>query len=228
MLVGLALLALGRFGDLRRMPPEVASATPRAALALGVVTLAGGVLAWFAGDRRRLAPVVLSLPLVLAPQALAPAIASVAETRSTRALSAALRGPLEGGGVLIGIETFAPSLNFYLGRQVRVDTSTGLPFGSNYVRRHYQELVGGSSTLAPPGTFWKDLAACERPVYLLLKPEYATDRELLGGAGLPLVYEDRRHLVLGPCRRQDPPPEASAAPDAEPRRRRPARARRPR
>lgn len=189
-----------------------ASAQPTA-LALGALMVAAGVLAWMLSRHQRPSLIALSLPLALLPAASAPLMADVARERSARDLAAALRPHLTPETAIVGIETFPPSLSFYLGQPVELCSATGAPLRSNFVLHSYGELVGRSpSTLHPPGWWQEALASCTRPLVFLVKKRYQPERELLEQAGLPLLFEDPSLVAMGPCR---PPAEPSRKVDGE-------------
>jgi 4-amino-4-deoxy-L-arabinose transferase-like glycosyltransferase len=182
-----------------RVPAELASAARPALWILGLLMVAAGGLAWSGARRPLLAPMALSLPLLALPLATAPLMDAVAARRSARDLAAALPVGGAAGVEVVGIETFSPSLTFYLGRPIRLSTATGAPLGSNYVLRHYAELVIAEPTsLCPAGCWHRVLAECARPAVFLLRPGH-TDRAVLAGAGLPVLFESRKLLAMGPC-----------------------------
>jgi len=177
---------------------EMAAAIHRAAWALGILTLVAGVTAWLASRYRDWALVALSLPLVLLPVAAGSLIDEIARQRSGKELALALRPYLTPDTVIIGIETFSPSLTFYLERSLILSSSTGDALRSNYIRRFYQDLADAdSSTLRSSGLWRQALAACDKPTIFLLDPAYRAERALLEEAGLPLIFENRKLVAMG-------------------------------
>ena len=136
----------------------------------------------------------------------------IARERSAKDLAAAVRPYLERETEVVGIETFSPSLAFYLGRPIRVSSATGLALGSNYVQRHYERLADPDSPfLCPPECWQESLRACAQPTIFLLKPRRETERATLAAAGLPLLFEDRRLVAMGPCHAPPGAPRAGPA-----------------
>lgn len=181
---------------------ELAAAARSAALALGAVMMVAGVLAWLASRRGDLALVALSLPLVVLPLVTAPLGAAVASSRSAKALAAALRPHVGPDTRIVGIETFSPSLTFYLGRPMHVSASSGQPLGSNYLLRSYAAMAkSGSTTLHESGWWYDRLMSCSQPLIFLLESRYREERRTLAAAGLRVLYEDRRLIAMGPCTR---------------------------
>jgi hypothetical protein len=171
-----------------------------------------GVLAWAAAHRGGVAVAALSLPLLLLPLLTAPLVGRIAGTRSARELAARVRPRLTAATRLVGVETFSPSLTFYLGRPTQLSSATGDPLRSNYVRRSYARWVGsGETTLYPAGWWRQVLHTCDQPSVFLIEHGDFPERGLLQAAGLPLLSEDRRLAILGPCRPHHPPHTAELA-----------------
>ncbi|HLE85459.1 MAG TPA: glycosyltransferase family 39 protein [Thermoanaerobaculia bacterium] len=211
LVLGCTLLAAAAVSTLWTLPASLAGLARSTSAALGLAGLASGALAWIWAGRRTLAPVALSLPLVLLPLLAGPLMDEIARERSAKDLAAAVRPYLERETEVVGIETFSPSLAFYLGRPIRVSSSTGLALGSNYVQRHYERLADPDSPfLCPPECWQESLRTCAQPTIFLLKPRRETERATLAAAGLPLLFEDRRLVAMGPC--HAPPGAALAGP----------------
>jgi 4-amino-4-deoxy-L-arabinose transferase-like glycosyltransferase len=170
------------------------------ALGLGAVMLVGGTLAWLTSRRRDVALIALSLPAVLLPLLTQPLVAAVARERSAKELAAVLRSRLPPDARIVGVETFSPSLTFYRGEPIEVSSATGRPLASNYVLAHYaRSAAAGSSTLHGPDWWRQSLSACSRPLVFLVSRHSEAARLTLGQAGLPVRYEDRRWVAMGPC-----------------------------
>lgn len=194
-----------------RLLAKVASRVPPTAAALGAVMLVTAALAWLAA-RQRLAPAALSLPLVLLPVLCAPLMAEIAESRSSKAMAAAVAPLLDPATTVMGIETFSSTLAFYLGRKITVSTASGAPLRSNYAVHLYPEVAGLESSPLQPPEAWRDaLASCARPHVFLLKARYERERAALAAAGLPTLWADERLILMGPCRPPGPPVEEAGA-----------------
>lgn len=179
---------------------ELAAGARTTALALGAVMVVAGALAWLASRRTDLALAALSLPLVVLPLVTAPLEAAVAGSRSTKALAAALRPHVGPHTRIVGIETFSPSLTFYLGRPVDLSAASGQPLGSNYLLRSYAAMAkSGETTLHEAGWWYQSLRSCPQPLIFLFENRYGAERHTLAAAGLPVLYEDGRLTAMGPC-----------------------------
>lgn len=188
------------------VPLELASDIRMTALALGALMMAAGALAWLVAGRPILAVTALGLPSALLPLVAQPLLVTVAESRSARDLAAELRPHLRPDTEIVGIESFSPSLTFYLGRPIHVSSSTGQPLGSNYVLRSYSTWVDKpGSTLHRAGWWHEVLGSCPEPLVFLLETRYEGERRILEAAGLPLRFRDRRLTVMGPCTREGGP-----------------------
>jgi len=192
-----AATLMPRFGG----DAELAAGARSAALALGAAMMVAGALAWLAAARRSdLALVALSLPMVVLPLVTAPLAVTVAGSRSAKALAGALRPHVGPDTRIVGIETFSPSLTFYLGRPMHVSASSGQPLGSNYLLRSYATLAkSGSTTLHEPGWWYERLMSCSQPLIFVLDTRYRGERGTLEAAGLGVLYEDRKLTAMGPC-----------------------------
>jgi 4-amino-4-deoxy-L-arabinose transferase-like glycosyltransferase len=180
---------------------SLAATARTTALVLGAVMIVSGTLAWLASARRGVSIVALSLPLALLPAITAPLMARVARSRSGSELAAALRPHLRPDTQIVGIETFSPSLTFYLGRPIHVSSSSGQPLGSNYILRSYSSWVGEpASTLHEPGWWQEALRSRSSPRVFLLERRYERERRTLAAAGMPVCFESRRLVAMGPCR----------------------------
>lgn len=194
------------------IPPELKTLIPSTCLALGGAALVAGVLAWLGSRHRLVAPLALSLPLVLLPLVTAPLLREIAAQRSAKALAATLIPRLAPDAAVIGIETFPTSLVFYLDRPLVLSSATGQPVTSNYVYYHYQTLLAAGSPRLLPADGWLAAAtACRQPTFFVLKAQYSQERSRLAQLGLPVVFENRKLLAMGPCRKLAPPGDPAPA-----------------
>lgn len=192
-------------GERLEAVPELAARAQPTALALGVLMVVCGVAAWALSRHGVASLAALSLPLALVPVITGPLLSAVAGARSAQGLAAALRPHLTPETAIVGIETFPPSLSFYLGRSIELSSATGAPLRSNFVLRFYDDWVGrASSTLHPPGWWQEAMASCSRPHVFLVRRKYQPELEILEQAGLPILFEDPSVVAMGPCR----PPES--------------------
>jgi hypothetical protein len=151
--------------------------------------------------RSGLAAAVLSVPVAFLPAVTTPLLLRISDQRSGESIARALAPNLEAETRIVGIESFSPSLTFYLGRPIEVSTATGKPLGSNFILANYDETVGRQgSTLIEPGDWMRLLASCEQPTIFLIRSHRREEIAILEAAGLPLLYESDRLLAMGPCR----------------------------
>ena len=197
---GGVLVAAALLVNWPRLWPDYAAIGQRTLLVLGVVAVTSGILGWISSRRRGLALAALSLPMLVFPSATASLVAAVSSSRSGFEMATALRPHLTGNTELVGVDTFVPSLNYYLGRSIRLSSSTGEPLRSNYVMHAYDSLATSHPTELRPGKWWRDaLRSCSEPMIFLVQNEFPEQRELLHSAGLPVLYEDDKVAAMGPC-----------------------------
>lgn len=121
---------------------EYATAARTAAIAIGVITVAAGLIALW---RRDLAIVALSLPILMIPIATNPLMQSLATRRSEKALATAIAPHVTPSTEIVGLEAFTGSMAFYLQRPIVVVSPDGDEFTSNYIIRHYSDFVDRSN-----------------------------------------------------------------------------------
>jgi hypothetical protein len=152
---------------------------------------------------RGYAVVVLSIPFVSGRL-----LAAVGDDRSTAAVARAVAAALErasGGGAILGIAAYPPSLPFYLGRRVAVATATGEELTSTYIADYYEryrDMPG--SPLRSAGSWSEALVRCPVPT-VFLAAATARDVRAALGAALPLLVADGHYAAYGPCRAPRPP-----------------------
>jgi 4-amino-4-deoxy-L-arabinose transferase-like glycosyltransferase len=177
----------------------------RVGLALGGAALVAAVATPLALRSTRLgdlALMTLALPVVLFPWITAHSMREIAEIRSSRGIAGALAERLEPNSRVIGVETYSPTLSFYLGRQTLLSSRDGAPFRSNYALHQYSRLVDSSSgTLRPAGWWRQALVECRTPDFFVVDRQRTSQRAELEAAGLTPFFEAFRLLAYGPCQR---------------------------
>jgi 4-amino-4-deoxy-L-arabinose transferase-like glycosyltransferase len=182
-------------------PPSVAIAKG-VAVTLGGVTIFAGVLAWLGARRRVLSVVALSVPLVAAPSITAPLMAEVARVRSGKELAGVLGPHLERGATILGVETYSPSLAFYLDRPLEVASADGGALRANHVVAFYEDYVERPGTHLRRAERWREvLRTCPEPTIFLLETRDRDERAALEAAGLPVLFDGLLLDALGPCKR---------------------------
>jgi 4-amino-4-deoxy-L-arabinose transferase-like glycosyltransferase len=207
---GILLLVAGttRVASTAGVDPALASSIRWTAAALGALALTAAALSW-AGARHRLAAgIALSLPLVLLPLVTAPLLERIADARSARGLGAALRPHLTTESAVVAVDSFSPSLVFYLGRSILVSDASPGRLGSNYISSRPRDWTADGSTLRPAGWWQREAAACPRPTFFVIERPFEPQRAALAAAGLPLLYDDGELAALGPCVPRAPAPAA--------------------
>ncbi|MDJ0766766.1 MAG: glycosyltransferase family 39 protein [Myxococcota bacterium] len=192
------LLVHQHIADLFPASSGVAEAIPGTALGLGVVSVLGAVLAWFARSHRELLLLALSLPVVAIPFTSRKLMSEIGEDRSARTMAHAIRD-IGGDRVrVVGIGAFPQSLPFYLKRAMIVSTPDGSEITSNYLIRRFDEFRGLGSTLQD-SEWWKEaLVTCPQPTIFVTRNNNDIVRESLS-AYLDLVYSGRKYSAYGPC-----------------------------
>ena len=165
----LTAAGLGALGG-SRLHPELLAALPGPSLGLAAVCFAAGIGAFvaFRVQRRSLLVVSLSLPLVALPIVLQPVIAALTERRSERALVELIRSELPTETEVIGLETWRPSVSFYLGRPVPIISRQGGELRSNYIVRTRERWFDPEGVLRPAAGDLRSSVRCDQPtVYLV-------------------------------------------------------------
>jgi len=201
--IGALLLTLTRWmpAPLSLTPAEKA-AIPPTALALGVVLLAAAALVasgarW---GRPDLAAAGYAACVMAIPFAGARLLAAVGDDRSSAPIVQATIAALRGGGEVVGVAAYPPSLPFYMRRLVPVATATGRELTSNYIADQQEAFRNLTESPLLPADAWHDtLARCASPTVFITRRGDASARATLAAA-LPLLAEDVRYAAYGPCR----------------------------
>jgi 4-amino-4-deoxy-L-arabinose transferase-like glycosyltransferase len=180
--------------------PEIARLIPGTAGAVAAVLLAAATLAWLGARRRRIALVGLAIPSLFLPLLGAPIMAQAAAERSTRALARRIAGNFPAGIDVVTVNTFPPSLAFYLQRRILVASDNPLELTSNYVAASFRRWSGAQGSPLH-GRAWLGEAAgrCPSPMLFLVRSVDASAKAALAAVPLPIVAEDQDYLVYGPC-----------------------------
>ncbi len=189
--LGIAMAGAGA-GALResRVPPALLDVLPVPALlmaALCLVSIIGAVAAL----RRENGPwliATLSLPLVAIPVVLFPVIEVMAELRSERALVKLVRTELPDETEVLGLESWRPSVSFYLQQPVPILSANGEELRSNYILRTYDEWVDVDGTLRPAPALTSGLDSCNQPTVYLVHARRPDLQQALDEAGLEKIW----------------------------------------
>lgn len=209
-LLGIVMLGVAVTGapglDTTRVSAEVAI---RGAFGIGVVAVAGSIIAWvFARTPRFLSVVALSLPLVAFPLICAPLIESVAGDRSAKALAETLRPEMGPDIELLWVEAYAPGLSFYLERTIPVASSDGGELRSNYILRNAEKFQDDSGVLRPLAAAERAVSDCDGRSVFLLSTRRRDLKDAIEASGWPYLDGNRRWMAFGPdCARvtENPP-----------------------
>jgi 4-amino-4-deoxy-L-arabinose transferase-like glycosyltransferase len=203
---GLGLVALTRWlpAPLDLTPAEKA-AIPPTAVALGLVVLLSAVLVPLAtlGRRPGVAIAGYALVVMAIPVVSGDLLAAVGEDRSSAGVARATAAALErvgGGGTVLGVAAYPPSLPFYLRRPVALATATAGELTSNYIAQYHPQYRTAPNSPLLPAEVWRDvLARCPAPTVFLTTAGHRDVRGALGAA-LPLLAADSHYAAYGPCR----------------------------
>ncbi|HYK82827.1 MAG TPA: glycosyltransferase family 39 protein [Gemmatimonadales bacterium] len=203
--VGAALVALTRW-----LPAPIdltaaeKAAIPPTAFWLGLVVLCSAALVVLGALRRDVrvgalgyAVVVMAIPFVSGGL-----LAAVGEDRSSAGIAGAMAGALAraGGGSVVGVAAYPPSLPFYLRQPVVVATATARELTSNYIADYHERYRGAPASPLRPAGFWREaLLRCPAPTIFLATAGDRDARAVLG-ATLPLLVADGHYAAYGPCR----------------------------
>lgn len=152
-----------------------------------LVSVVGTVSASKAGNGPWLVAMV-SLPLVALPVVLSPVINTLAEQRSERALVTLIRTELPAETEVVGLESWRPSVSFYLGRPVPILSPDGDELRSNYILRTYDRWVAPNGLLRPAPELPAEAALCGQPSVILVHARRPDLQEMLDLAGLERIW----------------------------------------
>jgi 4-amino-4-deoxy-L-arabinose transferase-like glycosyltransferase len=188
------------------LTPAEKAAIPPTVLALGVVLLGAAMLVasgarW---GRPDLAAAGYAVCVMAIPFAGARLLAAVGDDRSSAPIVQATAAALTGGGRVIGVAAYPPSLPFYMRRPLPVATATGRELTSNYIADQQAAFRALPNSPLLPADAWRDsLARCTAPTVFITRRGDAATRAALS-AVLPLLAEDVRYAAYGPCRPWSP------------------------
>ncbi len=184
------------------LTPAEKAAIPPTVLALGVVLFAAAALVasgarW---GRPDLAAAGYAVGVMAIPFAGARLLTAVGDDRSSAPIVQATAAALAGGGDVLGVAAYPPSLPFYMRRVVPVATATGRELTSNYIADQQAAFRALPNSPLRPADSWRDvLAHCAVATVFITRRGDAAARGTLAAA-LPLLAEDVRYIAYGPCR----------------------------
>jgi len=189
---GAALAAAGAGAlDGSRVPPALLEALPQPAFLMAgicLLSVVGTVAAARAGHRSWLI-VMLSLPMVSLPLVLSPVIATLAEQRSERSLVALIRTELPAETEVVGLESWRPSVSFYLRQPVPILSPDGDELRSNYILRTYDRWVTAAGFLRPAPQRVTAVVECDQPTVFLVHARRPDLQQSLEDAGLERIWD---------------------------------------
>jgi 4-amino-4-deoxy-L-arabinose transferase-like glycosyltransferase len=199
-LMGLSMLIVAALGvpglDTERVATTVAVKT---AVGFGVAALAGAVIAWIGGSRRRsLAVIGLAMPLMAFPFISAELMESVAADRSARGLAMEVERHLAPDTELLWIEKYAPGVSFYLERTIPVATTDGHELRSNYILRNANDFIDDQGLLRPLASAERAASDCRGQQIFLLNAKSRDLGDAIESSGVPPLMKSRRLLAYGP------------------------------
>ena len=199
-LVGVALLIVAAFGVPGLDPARVSTETATGfVVGFGTAAVIGALLAWIgARNRRHLAVIGLSLPLLAFPVVGAGLMESVAADRSTRGLATEVESRLSTGTELLWIESYAAGVSFYLERTIPVASNDGEELRSNYILRNSELFFDDDGLLRPLAAAERLVSDCDRPQIFLLSARSRDLADAIEAFGYEPLTENRRWLAFGP------------------------------
>ena len=204
VVAGLALVVgHGVFDALIEMTPEVSSAIPPTAFALGAVSAIAGAAAWLRSHHAVTVALALSLPVASIPFVSSSLMDAIGRDRSARVVADAITPLLSENIDVVAVRTFPLSLPFYLRRQIILVTRSGAELTSNYLVREPERWA------AQPGSLIRSLewghsriVECGRPTLFVVRSEDVETRALLSSR-YRLVVDSGRTAAYGPCGTQE-------------------------
>jgi hypothetical protein len=116
-------------------------------------------------------------------------IGALAEQRSERALVALIRDELPAETEVVGLESWRPSLSFYLGQPVPILSPDGDELRSNYILRTYDRWVTADGSLRPAPKLPAAAIRCDQPTVYLVHARRPDLQETLETAGLERIWD---------------------------------------
>lgn len=199
VLGALFFLAPGIVSATLEVAPRVAQAIPRTAQALGLVCVLTGLGVLFGLRRRDLLVFALCVPVAAIPVVGMGLMRAIGEDRSSRAVAEAIHRAAPARVQVVAIQTYPPSLPFYLRRPLLISTDDAAELTSNYLTRSYADWARVPGSPLRPLDWWVDaLADCRRPLVFVVREDDTAARRLLADR-LPLVATTRKVAAYGPC-----------------------------
>ncbi|MBZ0112242.1 MAG: glycosyltransferase family 39 protein [Thermoanaerobaculia bacterium] len=208
----LFLAAAAGWLPIHRMDAHLQSTALATAWLLALTCLGSGLAAWIWCRRPPVALALLAVPMISLPIVIGPLLSLVSEGRSTRELSVALTPHLTDGIRVVGIETFSPSLEFYLGQPVEISSNDLGLLRSNYVARAHPGWGSPGWETLTPSNSWIGPARDCAPALFVLQVKSQSARAALEATGRPLLFESDRFLAFGTCPEQPAQSVSSSTP----------------
>lgn len=200
--LGVALLAArATLGDRLGRKQEIAASDIRQfALLFGIVLLLAGIGGLWAAGRRLAGIVAISLPILALPLLSRSVALAVSNDRSARPLAEVLAPYVAERFAIVGLDTFVPSLPFYLGANVVLCAEDFAEMTSNSMLHFERRIVAADRGALLPADCWRRRIAEEVPLrsIFLLKAGRSSEIAALDGRGLVRLYESRRIIAFGP------------------------------
>jgi len=191
-LFGVAMAVAGAGAlDGSRVPQALLEVLPRPAFLMAGICLLSvtGTFAALKTGSRSWPIVMLSLPLVALPIALSPVIATLAEQRSERSLAALIRTELPAETEVVGLESWRPSVSFYLRQPVPILSPDGDELRSNYILRTYDRWVTADGFLRPAPAAVTAAIECDQPSVYLVHSRRPDLQRALEAEGLERIWD---------------------------------------
>lgn len=162
--------------------------------ALALLAGSGGLLL---ARRRFLGIAAVALPIVALPALASPLVSAVSEDRSTRTLAAAL-APLTAKEVsVVGIDTFVPSLPFYLGTSMILSAEDLGEMTSNSMLHFSREIASKQPESWRPADWWRVVLAEEPEKHaFVIKSSRRSEIRELEDAGLARIFASRKLVAF--------------------------------
>lgn len=168
----------------------------RFSYSLGALCIAAAAAVWALRGRARASIAAAAIPVLALPLLSLSVVAEVSEARSGRRLARSISRLAGEGREIVGIETFVPSLPFYLRDSIRLSSATLQPLTSRSMLHFAHEIASRQPGSWRPAEWWRSTLrhGSDRFVYVV-KPNRTAEIEVLERAGLSKIFDGEKFLA---------------------------------
>jgi 4-amino-4-deoxy-L-arabinose transferase-like glycosyltransferase len=168
-----------------------------AAVGIGLVAFASGLLALVFQHSRRFLVIALTLPILEIPLAGNSLLKAIGESRSTKTLVGEISRWVRDDTHLVAIREYESTLPFYLHRPIDLASDDGSELTSNYMLRHYAEWsVRPDSTLHSLVWSRRELLTCCPPTLFFVRTKDLAMQHTLYSYGARQIADNDKLVVF--------------------------------